>query len=139
MTAARVHQFPVVREYMSLSPHTIGRSASLSSARHAMQTHHVRHLPVLDAGRIVGVLSERDLFLVETLPGVNPTQVRVDEAMVEEVFTVTPDAPIGEIVGDMIDRKIGSAIVCEGDRVVGVFTTLDALRALHERLERPRP
>ncbi len=43
----------------------------------------------------MGLLSERDLFLVESLPGVNPTDVRVEEAMVESVFTVEPDAPIG--------------------------------------------
>jgi acetoin utilization protein AcuB len=135
MTAARVHQFPVVREYMTPSPYTIGRKGSLSSARHVMLDHHVRHLPVLEAGEIVGILSERDLLLVETLPGVNPTAVRVDEAMVEDVFTVSPDAPVGEVVEDMLARKLGSAIVCEGGRVVGVFTTMDALRALHALLE----
>ena len=137
MNVAAVHQYPVVRDYMTPSPHTIGRSASLSTARHTMQLHHIRHVPVLEAGRIVGVLSERDLFLVETLPGVNPADVPVEAAMVQDVFTVAPDAPIGELIEDMIDRKPGSAIVCEGDRVVGVFTTIEALRALHERLERP--
>jgi acetoin utilization protein AcuB len=102
-----------------------------------MQEHRIRHLPVLDGGRIVGLLSERDLFLVETLPNVNPTNVRVDEAMVQEVFTVEPDAPIGEVVERMIARKVGSAVVCDEDRVVGVFTTIDALGALHELLEQP--
>jgi acetoin utilization protein AcuB len=103
-----------------------------------MLDHHVRHLPVLDGGRIVGLLSERDLFLVESLPGVNPTDVRVEEAMVEDVFTVGPDAPIGEVVQTMIERKLGSTVVTEGEQVVGVFTTIDALQALHELLERPR-
>jgi acetoin utilization protein AcuB len=102
-----------------------------------MLDHHVRHLPVLDGGRIVGLLSERDLFLVESLPGVNPTDVRVEEAMVENVFTVEPDAPIGEVVQTMIERKLGSAVVSEGDRAVGVFTTIDALQAFHELLEKP--
>jgi len=137
MKAERVKQFPVVGEYMTVSPHTIARNGSISSARHMMRTHHIRHLPVLEAGRIAGVLSERDLFLVESLPGVNPTDVLVEEAMVQDVLTVPPEAPIGEVVEDMLGRKVGSAIVCDGDRVVGVFTTMDPLRALHERLERP--
>jgi acetoin utilization protein AcuB len=103
-----------------------------------MLEHRVRHLPVLDGGRIAGLLSERDLLLVESLPGVSPTDVRVEEAMVENVFTVAPDAPIGEIVETLIARKLGSAVVSEGERVVGVFTTIDALQALHELLEKPR-
>jgi acetoin utilization protein AcuB len=132
-----VRQFPVVRQYMTSGPHTIGPTQSLAAARHAMQEHHVRHLPVLDGGRVVGLLSERDLFLVETLRGVKPTDVNVEEAMVQEVFAVDPDAPVGEVVEEMIARKLGSAIVIDDDRVVGVFTTIDALRALHELLEDP--
>ena len=132
-----VRQYPEIREYMTPSPHTIALSGSLSAAGRLMREHHLRHLPVLDGGRIAGVVSERDLFLVESLPGVNPTDVRVEEAMVEDVYTVHPDTPLGEAIETMIDRKIGSAIVCEGDRVLGVFTTIDALRALHALLERP--
>jgi acetoin utilization protein AcuB len=135
-TAPAVRQFPVVRQYMTPGPHTIARNRSLAAARHLMLDESVRHLPVLEGGRIVGLLSERDLLLVESLPGVNPTDVHVDEAMVDDVFTVSPDAPIGEVVETMIARKLGSAVVAEDDRVVGVFTTIDALHALHDLLER---
>jgi acetoin utilization protein AcuB len=134
-TLPPVRQFPVVAQYMTPSPHTIGRTRSLSSARHLMQEHQIRHLPVLDGGRVIGLVSERDLLLVETLLGVNPTEVPVDEAMVQDVFTVDPDAPVGEVVEQMIARKLGSAVVCRDERVVGVFTTVDAQRALHELLE----
>ena len=122
---------------MSDSPHTIGPTRSLAVARGMMLDQGIRHLPVLDGGNIVGLLSERDLLLVESLPGVNPTDVRVEEAMVQNVFTVEPDAPVGEVVETMIERKLGSAVVTQGERVIGVFTTIDALRALHELLERP--
>ena len=133
---ARTHQHPTVRRYMTSGPHTIGRTHSLTAARKLMREHQVRHLPVLDGGRIVGLVSERDLAMVEALPGVNPTDVRVEEAMVENVFTVEPDTPIGEVIGTMIARKVGSAVVLEQERVVGVFTTIDALVALRELLER---
>lgn len=132
-----VRQYPVVREFMTPSPHTIARNRSLSAAGAAMRDHRVRHLPVMDGGRIAGVVSERDILLIESLPGVNPTDVRVEEAMVKDVFTVTPDTPVGEAIETMIDRKVGSAIVADGERVLGVFTTIDALRALHSLLERP--
>jgi acetoin utilization protein AcuB len=136
-TIAPVRQFPIVRAYMTESPHTIARSRSLTAATRTMRDHQIRHLPVLEGGRIAGILSQRDVLLIESLPGVNPTDVRVEEAMVEDVFTVGPDAPVGEVIETMIDRKVGSAVVCEGDRVLGVFTTIDALRALHDLLERP--
>ena len=130
-----VRQYPEVREYMTPSPQTIARNRSLSAAGRLMRDNHLRHLPVLDGGRIVGVVSERDLFLVESLPGVNPTDVRVEEAMVQDVYTASPTTPLGEAIETMIDRKVGSVIVCEGDKVLGVLTTIDALRALHNLLE----
>ena len=136
-TAAAVRQYPEIRAYMTSAPHTIGRNRSLAVAAKTMRDHQVRHLPVLDGGQIVGIVSQRDIFLVESLPGVNPTDVRVEEAMVEDVFTVPPGTPVGEAIETMIDRKLGSAIVCEGERVLGVFTTVDALRALHDLLEQP--
>ena len=80
------------------------------------------------------MLSERDLLLVQSAPGVNPTEVSVGEAMSRDVFTAEPDAPIGEVIETMIDKKIGSAVIMEGDLVIGVFTTVDALTALHDLL-----
>jgi acetoin utilization protein AcuB len=74
---------------------------------------------------------------MESLPGVNPTEVRVDEAMVRDVYTTPPATPVGEVVETMIDRKLGSTIVSEGNHVLGVFTTTDALRALRDLLARP--
>lgn len=133
----RSHQFPTVGQYMTGSPHTIGREQSLTAARRLMHQHDIRHLPVLDAGQVVGLLSERDLFLVESLPGVNPTDVRVEEAMVESVHVVARDTPLAEAIGPMIERKLGSAVVVDQGHPVGILTTLDVLRALADRLEAP--
>jgi acetoin utilization protein AcuB len=123
-----------VRDFMTASPWTIGPHKSIALARKMMQDHGVRHLPVLNGGQIVGIISERDIFLVESLPATNPTVVRVDEAMVEEVFIVAPDAPLEDVVRQMMARKLGSAVVAEGAHVVGVFTTIDALRVLDQQL-----
>jgi acetoin utilization protein AcuB len=76
-------------------------------------------------------------LLIESLPDVKPDEVPVEDAMVQDVFTVSPDTPVAEAVETMIERKLGSAVVSENDRVVGVFTTIDALTALHRLLERP--
>jgi acetoin utilization protein AcuB len=133
----RAHQYPTVRQYMTPMPCTIGPTRSLATARKAMLDHGIRHLPVLDGGRIVGVLSERDLLLVESVPDVNPTVARVEEAMAASPYVVSPDATVAEVVERMIELKIGSAVVAQGDQVAGVFTTIDALRALSDMLAAP--
>jgi acetoin utilization protein AcuB len=135
-SAEPVHQYPEVREYMTAAPHTIAPTTSLSRAIKTMRDHQVRHLPVVEHDRVIGMLSQRDILIMESLPGVNPTEVRVEEAMVRDVFIVAPDTPIGEVVETMIERKLGSTVVSDDERVLGVFTTTDALRALHDLLER---
>jgi len=134
--AEPMHQYPEIRQYMTAAPITVGPATSLSKAVKTMREHQVRHLPVVDRDRVVGVLSQRDILIMESLPGVNPTEVRVDEAMVRDVFTAGPRTPVGEVVETMIDRKLGSTIVADDGHVLGVFTTTDALRALHDLLER---
>jgi acetoin utilization protein AcuB len=90
----------------------------------------VRHLPVLSAGKLVGIVSQRDLLFVETLRDAEPAGVRVDEAMSADVYTVPPERPIGEVAARMLERKFGCAVVVRHGAVVGIFTTTDALRTL---------
>ena len=126
-----------VRAFMTPSPVVIGHDQTLAYAHRVMREHEVRHLPVLDGGRLVGVVSQRDLHLVETLRDVDPERVTVEEAMTPEPFTVHPEAPLAEIARAMADHKYGSAVVVEDGKVVGIFTTVDALRALVPRRGRP--
>jgi acetoin utilization protein AcuB len=131
---------PTVQKYMTTSPHTIGREQSLSFAQGVMKEFHIRHLPVLDGGKLLGILSERDITLVESLEGVDPTKVTVEDAMTQEPYSVSPDALLDEVVGDMATHKYGSAVVMQNNKVVGIFTTVDALRSfadlLHGRLSK---
>ncbi|HVH45864.1 MAG TPA: CBS domain-containing protein [Labilithrix sp.] len=119
---------------MSGAPHSIGRDQTLDTAHAMMHKLGIRHLPVLEAGRLVGLLSQRDLYLVETLRDVDPKLVTVDEAMSQDVYQVTPSADLHGVVRSMIEHKYGCAVVMEKDRVVGIFTTVDAMRALQELL-----
>jgi acetoin utilization protein AcuB len=124
---------------MSASPRTISPGSSLATAHRLMRSLGIRHLPVMEKGVVVGILSARDLLMLETLPKVDPAEARVYEAMIRDVFVVAPEAALGEVVQTMIERKLGSAVVADGPHVVGVLTTIDALRALHELLEQGRP
>ena len=102
----------------------------LSTAHELMRKHRVRHLPVLDQGRLVGVLSQRDLFFVETLRDVDPAKVHVEEAMSANVYEVPPDRALGEVAARMAEAKYGCAVVTREQSVVGIFTRTDALRVV---------
>jgi acetoin utilization protein AcuB len=125
---------PAVRKYMTTSPHSIGREQTLAVAHAMMRKHAFRHLPVLEGGKLVGLVTLRDLHLLETLKDVDATKVTVEEAMTADVYAVSPDAPLDEVAAEMAERKYGCSIVMDNGHVVGVFTTVDACRALHELL-----
>jgi acetoin utilization protein AcuB len=119
-----------VSAWMTLQPHPIGDAQSLLAARERMHHWQVRHLPILHGGHLVGVLSERDIAMVEALGG-DIARLRVEDAMSADPWVVDGDASLTEVAAAMAERRIGTAIVVEGaDRVVGLFTTTDALRAL---------
>jgi acetoin utilization protein AcuB len=119
-----------VRDYMTRAPLTIGADRTLTEAHALMRGHRVRHLPVLSSGTLVGIVSQRDLMLIETLPGVEASEVPVEDAMTREVFVVGSHAPLAAVAAAMAERKLGSAVVMDGERVVGVFTVTDACQAL---------
>lgn len=122
---------------MTAAPETIRAGCTLAEAHRLMRELGVRHLPVLDGGKLVGVISQRDLYLIETLKGVDPEQVRVEEAMTQDPWTTAPETPLAQVVRHMTDHRLGCAVILRGARVAGVFTTTDAMRALIDALEPP--
>jgi acetoin utilization protein AcuB len=119
-----------IRSFMKAMPHCIGHDQPLSVAHERMRAWNIRHLPVLHGGKLVGILSQRDAFFVETLRDVDPARVPVEDAMSSEIYVVHPETPLGEVTANMADHKYGCAVVTEGTRIVGIFTTVDALHAL---------
>jgi acetoin utilization protein AcuB len=124
--AADVH----LRVHMTLGPHSVGVDQPLSVAHRIMREHGIRHLPVLRGGRLVGIVTQRDLYLVETLREVDASSVRVEEAMTDDAYVVAPSEPLESVARTMAEKKYGCAVVMEGSEVVGIFTAVDALRAL---------
>jgi acetoin utilization protein AcuB len=119
-----------IAEVMTKSPHTIGRDQRLARAHDMMREHNLRHLPVLDGGRLVGVLSQRDLYFVEALAGVDDRLDPVAEAMASEVYVVAPGECVSEVARMMGQHKYGCAVVVDCGHVVGIFTATDALALL---------
>jgi acetoin utilization protein AcuB len=123
---------------MTESPHSIGADQTLETAHAMMRSHGIRHLPVLRAGKLVGLLSQRDLYLVETLREVDAHVLTVEEAMSQSTYCVTPRASLARVAREMAERKYGCVVVMDQEDVVGIFTSVDALRALVTVLELAR-
>ncbi len=126
-----------VGDYTTRAAHTIAPHCTLEEAHRLMRELTVRHLPVLDGGKVVGIVSQRDLHLIETLRDVDPAKVEVGEAMTEDPFIVEPEALLTDVAHTMAERHLGAALVRSRGEVVGIFTTTDALRALAELTHRP--
>ena len=77
----------------------------------------------LEGGKLVGLVSERDVQFIDSLVDVDPARATVREAMSPDVFAVSPRATVRRVAMTMAKHKYGSAIVVERNRVVGVFTT----------------
>lgn len=114
---------------MTSKPYTIERGASLAEAHALMHDHHIRHVPVMDHGEVCGIVSLRDLALFEA-GGADPAIARVDLVMIDATFIVTSDAPLDDVAEIMAEHKYGSVVVMGRDGVEGIFTAVDACKAL---------
>lgn len=130
----------IIDSFMTATVHTTGAKRLLADAHRLMNEHAIRHLPVMEGGKLAGMVTQRDLHLIETLKGVNPEEVTVDEAMSADVYTVELGTPLVTVVNEMLQHKLGSAVVVDSaGKVRGIFTTIDALRALGQLLESAPP
>ena len=121
---------PPIEHFTTTVMIVVEPTRTLAEAARLMREHSIRHLPIVEDGEPIGVISERDVHLVETLPDVDPARITVAEAMRDELYLVDPEAPLDQVARHMAEHRYGCAIVARGSRIVGLFTTTDALRAL---------
>lgn len=122
---------------MTKAPQTIDRNQSLETADRLVAGSRIRHLPVVEGARVVGVLSQRDLFqaaLSQALGYGSVGRARlldsipVKEVMSEPAVTVEADTPIRDAARLMLSRKIGCLPVVERGVLVGLVTESDVVR-----------
>jgi acetoin utilization protein AcuB len=118
------------REIVTLSP-----DETAATALALCRERRIRHLPVLKGGRIVGIVSDRDLRSSTPALG-DPDRaaalqrVLVEDVMAREVITANPDDPIEQAANTMRERKIGCLPVMQGEELVGIVTASDVMEAL---------
>lgn len=118
-----------IKEVMSRMPRTVAADRPIQYARMLMRELGVRHLPVINRGELVGILSERDLRTAEVFHGTR--YLTAGDAMTAVPYAVSPEAPLSEVLHTMIELKIGSTVVTSPSGVViGIFTASDAMAIL---------
>jgi acetoin utilization protein AcuB len=128
----------LISEFMTKSPYTAAVDMPLLEAQEILREHDIRHLPVLDGEKLVGMLSDRNLKEALASPG--GEKFLVEDAMMPDVFGVSPDTELSTVVEEMAAEKYGCALIQEKDgKVMGVFTTVDACRLLARLLKDNKP
>lgn len=122
----------LVRDIMNKALLTVAPEATLEEAYRVMQTMHIRHLPVMSGGRLVGVVTDRDLRLATSSLKSDPFApgARVGDVMATEPKTAGPTDSVEEAARTMRELKIGCLPVLDGDELVGIVTGIDLLDAL---------
>lgn len=131
----------VVADVMTPHPYVIDEGAPLRQARSVMVEHDIHHLPVVRHKRLVGVLTDRDLKrALDPDLGLPPEdELFVRDVCVFDAYTVTGATPLAEVLTVMAERHIGSALVTDRERLIGILTASDACRILAGLLTTSEP
>jgi CBS domain-containing membrane protein len=133
-----------VRDLMETEVVSLDAADTLDLADDVMRLGRIRHMPVLAHGKLVGVLSQRDLFRAAISSVLKfrwsaerkwLAKIAVREVMTTEVVTISPDTPVRDAVLAMLTRRIGCLPVVENDKLVGLLSESDCMRHLAHLLE----
>lgn len=118
-----------LKELMKQYPRTIEAADSVENAIQALLWHGIRHLPVLEGERLVGVVSNRDLAWFVSEGGKEARRRPVSEAMKRDPQTAGPEDSLTEVAARMAEQKIGCMPVTEKGKLLSLVTTTDVLAA----------
>ncbi len=129
-----------VERYMTLNPIAVQPDTSLRKALELLQAHQIRHLPVVQGKRLVGIITDRDLRQLfpsslappDEVAGFRTAaaQVKVGEVMTRRVLSVTPETRTHRAARLMVEHRIGCLPVLRGSTLVGIITTVDLLQTM---------
>ena len=127
-----------VADWMTPDPVTVTPDAGLLEVRALFRRHRFRHVPVVEDGALVGVVSDRDVLGAVSPFLDTPAETHRDVATLERTAadlmtavprTVSPGAPLADAARRMIEAGVSSLPVTDDGRLVGILTARDVLRA----------
>jgi CBS domain-containing protein len=126
-----------VGDWMSRPPLAVAEDTPIRVAIAQMEHADVRHLLVMDGDRLSGIVSNRDLGRLAGVASASLLSAPVSRIMTEDPVTVAPETPVTAAARVLLEMKIGALPVRDGDDIVGIFTTADALEALLATVDGP--
>ena len=122
-----------VRELMTTAPVTVQPDATLGEVAVLMKQEDCGSIPVVDDGRLVGIVTDRDIVIRGVAAGSDPKTQRVSTVMSADPVTIRPDDDLTDAEKVMADRQIRRLPVVENGKLVGIIVTAQIARAGNER------
>jgi acetoin utilization protein AcuB len=132
-----------VQEVMSRTLVTLSAEQTLRDAMNLFRSNRIRHLPVVADGKLIGIVTDRDVKRAtpSLLSGVTSEEfdhvldtTTVAQVMTRDPITAAPDDPLKSVVKIFLDRKVGALPIVSDGVLAGILTEIDLLRVLHEML-----
>jgi len=122
-----------IEDEMTEYPTIASSKMPVTEAIELMKKHDIRHLPVIEKGIVIGIISDRDLRQAELLS--DAMTMVVSDVMTAYPYCVQVGTPLSEVAYEMAKHKYGCVVILNRiSRVVGIFTTTDGMRVLSEIL-----
>ena len=128
---------PIVGAVMTSFPYFVEIQDTAAKMERMMDKHRIRHLPVQERGKVIGIVSERDLhhYVKRDASEAEKNSIQARNIMVRDPYIVAFRAPLNEVVFEMAKRRIGSVIVQRQGKLAGILSAIDVCRILGEYLE----
>lgn len=122
------------RDLMTPEPVRLRADSTLAEALGLLALADVRHLPVVEGGEVVGMLSERDVLgvVAPSEDGAAPAGLdrKVRDLMSDRVYALGPEASVRHVIDEMLAHRIGAVVVIEDGQLLGIISYVDVLQAL---------
>jgi CBS domain-containing protein len=121
-----------IRELMTTNPTTCETSSTITDVAKVMKDEDVGPVPVTEGGRLVGIVTDRDIVVRVVAEGRDPSSTTIREIVSSDLATVQPDTSLEEALNLMAQRQVRRLPVVEGDQLVGIVAQADIARAADE-------
>ena len=125
-------EIPPIKAVMTPFPHFVDCDQPITKALQLMERHGIRHLPVKDGEALVSVITDRDIraAMGPAVASAPTRRLRVRDVMDREAYVVELSEPLDVVATHMAERRLDCALVVKSERLVGIFTMVDACRCL---------
>jgi CBS domain-containing protein len=131
-----MRKITTLQDVMTPVPRTVHPNKKLREAAFLMRSQKIRHLPVEEDGKCIGILSDRDLRTAATYLGSDADFLRVRNAMIGDPYCVSPGTSLAVVARHMAKKKYGCVVVTDtAGKIVGIFTAVDALEFIARALD----